>query len=57
MVRWDIVYNDFESNKPLDPIIVKEYGSGYYTIVDGRHRCILSHYNGYKYIPCNILDT
>ena len=50
MVRWDIVYNDFESNKPLDPIIVKEYSKVIFIL-------FIQYYNGYKYIPCNILDT
>ena len=53
MVKWDKVHADFKEKKALDPIVVKAYNNtGYYEIIDGRHRCILSHYNKYTHIPC-----
>lgn len=55
--KWEKVINDFDSNTPLDPIKVKRYKeSDYYEVIDGRHRCMISHYYNYTYIPCNIHD-
>lgn len=53
MKKWDKVYHDFENKKPLDPVKVKRFKTTeYYEIIDGRHRCILSHYSGFTHIPC-----
>ena len=55
--KWDKVTNDFDSNKPLDPIKLKPFKqSDYYEVIDGRHRCIVSHYNGYTHVPCNVYE-
>ena len=55
--KWEKVFNDFDSGKALDPVKVKRYKtSDYYEVIDGRHRCILSHYKGYNHIPCNVSD-
>lgn len=55
--KWDKVTNDFDSNKALDPIKVKPFKkSDYYEVIDGRHRCMVSHYNGYTHVPCNVYE-
>ena len=54
MKKWDKVSRDFDEKKALDPILVKEFrNTGYYEVIDGRHRCMMSHYNGFQWIPCN----
>tara|TARA_Y100000817_G_scaffold314675_1_gene314518 strand:- start:632 stop:997 length:366 start_codon:yes stop_codon:yes gene_type:complete len=58
MVKWKKVFLDFENKKALDPIIISKYrNTKYYDIIDGRHRCMLSHYNGYTHVPCIILNV
>jgi hypothetical protein len=55
--KWDKVSNDFDSNKPLDPIKVKPFKqSDYYEVIDGRHRCMVSHHNGHTHVPCNVYE-
>jgi len=56
--KWDKVQKDFKDKKELDPIKIKKFKkSKYYEIIDGRHRCVLSHYFGYTHIPCNLLNN
>jgi len=55
--KWDKVSNDFDSNKPLDPIKVKPFKqTDYYEVIDGRHRCMVSHHNGHTHVPCNVYE-
>jgi hypothetical protein len=55
--KWDKVSNDFDSNKSLDPIKVKPFKqTDYYEVIDGRHRCMVSHYNGHTHVPCNVYE-
>tara|TARA_B100000902_G_C27124737_1_gene820499 strand:+ start:212 stop:613 length:402 start_codon:yes stop_codon:yes gene_type:complete len=58
MKRIDIVKNDFENDKGLDPIKVINFNGrdNRYEIIDGRHRYIISLYKGYTHIPCNLLE-
>ena len=57
MIKWDKVYTDFMSKKPLDPIIVSKYkDTGYYEVIDGRHRCIISYVFGYTTIPIHLFE-
>ena len=57
LYKWDKVENDFKEKKELDPVkICKFRKSQYYTVIDGRHRCMLSFFNEYTHIPANVFE-
>ena len=57
LYKWDMVENDFKKKKELDPVkICKFKKSQYYTVIDGRHRCMLSFSNEYTHIPANVFE-
>jgi len=56
LYKWDKVEKDFQEKKKLDPVKLGKFKkTPYYTVIDGRHRCMLSFYNEYTHIPANIL--
>ena len=55
LYKWDKVEKDFQEKKELDPVKLTIFkGTNYYTVLDGRHRCMLSFFNEYTHIPANI---
>ena len=56
LYKWDKVEKYFQEKKELDPVKLKKFKeTSYYTVLDGRHRCMLSFFNEYTHIPANIL--
>lgn len=50
-------YYAIKEGKALPPIILRPFGkTGYYTIVEGRHRVASSVLKGYKYIPAILVN-
>ena len=57
LYKWDKVEKDFQEKKELDPVKLKKFKeTPYYTVLDGRHRCMLSFFNEYTHIPANIFE-
>ena len=56
MQRIEQVRDYFNTDNGLDPIKVMKYNDTKYSIIDGRHRYIMSLYNDYTHIPCNVLE-
>lgn len=58
LYKWDTVLADFESNKSLDPVKLKRFkNTEYFTVLDGRHRCMVSFYKEYTHIPANLYES
>lgn len=57
LYKWDNVLAGFESNKSLDPVKLKRFKkTEYFTVLDGRHRCMVSFYKEYTHIPANLYE-
>ena len=57
LYKWDKVLADFESNKSLDPVKLKRFKkTEFFTVLDGRHRCMVSFYKEYTHIPANLYE-
>ena len=57
LYKWDKVEKDFQEKKKLDPVKLSKFKESiYYTVLDGRHRCMLSFFNEYTHIPAIIFD-
>ena len=51
LYKWDKVENDFDSGKEMDPVKLKRFKkTEYFTVLDGRHRCMVSFSK--EDIPC-----
>ena len=51
--RMNRMIDAFNNQIELSPVIIREHKStGYYIIVDGRHRFASSILSGYTHIPC-----
>ena len=58
LYKWDKVEKDFQEKKDLDPVKLKKFKeTPYYTVLDGRHRCMLSFFHEYTHIPANIFES
>lgn len=57
LYKWDKVEKDFKENKELDPVKLCRFKeTPYYTVLDGRHRCMLSFFCEYTHVPANIFE-
>lgn len=57
LYKWDSVLKDFEEEKEMDPVKLKKFKkTDYYTVLDGRHRCMVSFFKNYTHIPANIYE-
>ena len=57
LYKWDKVEKDFKEKKEMDPVKLSRFKkSEYYTVIDGRHRCMLSFCYGYTHIPSNLYE-
>ena len=55
LYKWDKVSKDFQEKKEMDPVkLIRFKKTDYYTVLDGRHRCMLSFYHGYSHIGANL---
>jgi|TARA_B110000902_G_scaffold209010_1_gene238657 hypothetical protein len=55
LYKWDKVSKDFIEKKEMDPVKLCRFKkTDYYTVIDGRHRCMLSFYHGYSHIGANL---
>ena len=50
--RSSTVHTDIQNKKPLDPIVVKKFKeTKYYEVIQGRHRVVISLYEGFTHVP------
>ena len=57
LYKWDKVEADFVSGKEMDPVKLKHFKkTEYFTVLDGRHRCMMSFYKGYTHVPANLYE-
>lgn len=57
LYKWDKVEADFDSEKEMDPIKLKRFKkTEYFTVIDGRHRCMVSFSKGYTHVPANLYE-
>jgi hypothetical protein len=57
LYKWDKVLKDFEEDKEMDPVKLKRFKkTEYYTVLDGRHRCMVSFYKELTHVPANLYE-
>ena len=54
--KWDKVWDEIKTERPLDPIIVKKYkNTEYYEVKNGRHRATASLCSGFESVPAFVI--
>jgi hypothetical protein len=57
LYKWDKVEADFDSGKEMDPVKLKRFKkTEFFTVLDGRHRCMVSFSKGYTHVPANLYE-
>lgn len=57
LYKWDKVEADFDTGKEMDPVKLKRFKkTEFFTVLDGRHRCMVSFSKGYTHVPANLYE-
>jgi hypothetical protein len=57
LYKWDKVEADFDSEKEMDPVKLNRFKkTDFFTVLDGRHRCMVSFSKGYTHVPANLYE-
>jgi hypothetical protein len=57
LYKWDKVLSDFDSGKKMDPVKLKRFKkTEFYTVLDGRHRCMVSFFKNFTHVPANLYE-